>query len=86
MENKKPIQPIKAVYNNNSDAVFLTVNIIYDNLSSYCNLYWGLLDADLNTLLSGNLAIDGDDYLSWNGNNEFPYTFTAEKINVTLIN
>jgi hypothetical protein len=34
----------------------------------------------------GNLTMDGENYLAWNGSNDYAFSYIAEKLNLTLIN
>lgn len=36
-------------------------------------------------IFSATLIINGEDYLAWNGNNDYPYTYVTTAIGVTLI-
>lgn len=80
----KSIQPIQWKYNA-PQATDLNVRIIFDNLSNTCNLYWQLFAADSTQVDSGNLSITGDDYQNWDGNNDYPYTYVANKWGITII-
>jgi hypothetical protein len=37
------------------------------------------------TLAEGNVTMDGDTYLAWDGDNDFAFSYIAEKLNLTLI-
>jgi hypothetical protein len=37
------------------------------------------------TLAEGNVTMDGDDYLAWNGSNDDAYSYIATKLNLTLV-
>jgi hypothetical protein len=36
-------------------------------------------------LAEGNVTMDGDTYLAWDGDNDFAFSYIAEKLNLTLI-
>lgn len=85
----KQIQPISIWANGvNSQATQLSLNIIYDNLSTSATLYYQLLTEDGIQLAQGNLTIDGEQYQSWGEssdvNNE-AYVIAANDLNLTLI-
>jgi hypothetical protein len=37
------------------------------------------------TLAEGNVTMDGENYLLWNGDNNDAYSYIAEKLNLKLI-
>lgn len=76
------IQPFKAKFTDTVNATRVGVKIIADDLKSYSQLFWCLLDGNGNVLLSGNAIISGTDYQNWNGNNLYPFTFIANKYNL----
>lgn len=48
------------------------------------------VDPDIETvtvitvLSQGNSNIEGEDYLTWDGNNTYPYEYVAQQLNLTL--
>jgi hypothetical protein len=36
-------------------------------------------------IAEGKITMDGENYLNWDGNNDFVFTYIAEKLNLTLI-
>lgn len=36
-------------------------------------------------IYSGTVTLAGSDYTSWNGDNNYPYNFVAEKLSLTII-
>jgi hypothetical protein len=37
------------------------------------------------TLAEGNITMDGENYLAWDGSNDIAFSYIAEKLNLTLI-
>lgn len=66
-------------------ATQLLVNISGDNLKDTCWVYFELQDSEGTSLYYGNISISGSDYLSWGGDNNYPYTYIAQKINLTFV-
>jgi hypothetical protein len=66
-----------------------------DNLINSCTFYYNLLAGGdgteampltyHETLVQGNLILSGEDYLAWDGTNDFAFTYIAEKLNLILI-
>jgi hypothetical protein len=78
------------------EANLLNAYIINDNLQSSCSFYYSLNTSGEGTeamplimgqaVAEGNLTMDGENYLAWNGSNDYAYAYIAEKLNLTLIN
>jgi len=86
--NGKNIQPVKAKFSDPTNSNLLVVQIAFDNLIDHCSLYWEMATADEENSYvnaNGNVVIKGSDYTNWDGNNEFPYTFTADQLGLTII-
>ena len=92
----KPIEPITIWKNGESqEANLLNAIIINDNLQSSCSFYYQLCASGEGTenyplvigqtLAEGNITMDGDTYLAWDGDNNFAFSYIAEKLNLTLI-
>ena len=92
----RKIEPIQAWKNGEQlEANLLNVYIIRDDLQTYCDFYYSLNisgeGTEANPLIvgqviaEGNKTISGDDYLAWDGDNNFAYVYIAEKLNLTLI-
>lgn len=88
----KPIEPIQIWKNGESqEANLLVAYIINDNLESSCTFYYQLCSSgeQPNTigqsLAEGNVSMSGEDYLAWDGDNNYAYTYIAEQLNLTLI-
>jgi len=90
----KEIVPVTIWHDGKSrKASLLTVISERDNFEDSCTLYYELLEDVRNEqdefIYSGNLAsgrIDfaGEDYAKWEGDNDYPFKFVAEKINIQL--
>jgi hypothetical protein len=92
----KPIEPITIWKNGESqEANLLNAIIINDNLATFCSFYYSLNASGEGTeamplvigqtLADGNVTMDGDTYLAWDGDNNFAFSYIAEKLNLTLI-
>ena len=92
----KKIQPVTAWKNGEQlEANFLNAYIINDNLQSSCSFYYSLNAGGEGTeamplvigqvVAEGNITMDGEDYLNWDGDNDYSFTYIAEKLNLTLI-
>jgi len=75
-------------------ASLLSVVIERDNLDNLAILYYELLEDTRNEqdefIYSGNLAsgrinIENEDYDNWDGDNEYPFIFVSEKLDLKLI-
>ena len=77
------------------EANLLNVYIIRDDLQSYCEFYYSLNTSgegtEINPLIvgekvaEGNETISGEQYLAWDGDNNFAFSYIAEKLNLTII-
>ena len=69
--------------------------IINDNLATSCSFYYQLCSSGEpteetplvigQTLADGNVTMDGENYLLWNGDNNDAYSYIASELNLTLI-
>jgi hypothetical protein len=93
----KKIEPVTIWKNGESqEANLLNAYIINDNLQSSCSFYYSLCASGEGTeamplmvgqtLAEGNITMDGENYLAWDGDNNYAFTYIAEKLNLTLIN
>lgn len=88
------ITPIKAKFNDVelSDALF--VKIFNDNLYNSCVFQWKLgtlkpslatgFSYSLNIKAESNVTCDGLNYTNWDGNNEFPFEYVANLLDLTI--
>ena len=92
----KKIQPVTIWKNGESqEANLLNAYIINDNLESSCSFYYSLNASGEGTeempivigatLADGNLTMSGEDYLAWDGDNNYAYTYIAEKLNLIIV-
>jgi hypothetical protein len=92
----KSIEPVIIWKNGESqEANLLNAYIINDNLQSSCSFYYSLCASGEGTeamplvigqtLAEGNVTMDGENYLLWNGDNNDAYSYIATKLNLTLI-
>ena len=92
----KPIEPVTIWKNGESqEANLLNAYIINDNLQSSCSFYYSLCASGEGTeamplvigqtLADGNITMSGENYLAWDGDNDYAFTYIAEKLNLTLI-
>ena len=86
------IVPIQATFISPEKSSELGVKIIADNLIDQAALYWCLFfpittpdGLTFGKSAEGNLTISGINYETWNGNNDYPYTFTADALNLTIV-
>ena len=92
----KQIESVSIWKNGESqDATILNAYIINDNLATSCSFYYQLCSSGEpteetplvigQTLADGNITMSGDTYLAWDGDNNFAFSYIAEKLNLTLI-
>jgi len=90
----KTIQPVNVWVNGSvKSATKFDLNIVYDNLESSATFYYQLLavqvDAEGNESITqvsqGNLSLDGDAYLDWDGSNDAAYIWGANQLSLTII-
>ena len=92
----KSIEPVQAWKNGEQlEANLLNAYIINDNLATSCSFYYSLNTSGDGTeamplvigqtLAEGNITMSGDDYLAWDGDNDYAFTYIAEKLNLTII-
>jgi hypothetical protein len=92
----KQIEPISIWKNGESfEANLLNAYIINDNLSTSCSFYYSLCSSGEGTeamplivgqtLSDGNITMDGETYLAWDGDNNYAFSYIAEKLNLTII-
>ena len=77
------------------EANLLNAYIINDNLESSCSFYYQLCSSGEGTealplvigqtLADGNINMSGDDYINWDNSNDQAYSYSADKLNLTII-
>ena len=91
------IQPV-LVWNNGQEieATVLSAVIISDDLATNAQFYYQLLSAPIvdvdgltvnngQSLVSGNVGMSGEDYISWDDSNSAAYEFVAAQLNLIII-
>jgi hypothetical protein len=91
----KKIEPVQVWKNGEQLEASLLNATSQDNLDNSCNFYYQLLVGGDGTeamplmysapVAEGALSLSGEDYLSWNGSNDYAYEYIAEKLNLTLV-
>jgi hypothetical protein len=92
----KKIQAVTIWKNGESqEANLLNAYIINDNLESSCVFYYSLNASGDGTeemplvvgasLAEGNITMSGEQYLAWDGDNDYAYTYIAEKLNLIIV-
>ena len=85
------------IWNNGQEkqANILNAYIINDNLETSCTFYYQLCEGGQGTeemplvqgmtLADGNVTMTGENYLAWNGSNDYAFSYIAEQLNLTLL-
>ncbi len=92
----KQIEPINIWKNGESqEANLLYAYITNDDLQTCCTFCYLLKNSVEGTntrplfigesLSEGSITMSGETYLAWDGDNNFAFTYIAEKLNLTLI-
>lgn len=91
----RQIEPIEILLNEEVKiASILDAQIISDDLDSSCLFYWILKEADIIVedqvgsgliLSDGHITISGQDYINWDGSNDFAFNYIATELNVVLL-
>jgi hypothetical protein len=92
----KPIENISIWKNGEiKNANLLNANITRDNMLNFCEFYYQLCSSGQGTeamplvigevIADGKLTMSGEQYLAWEGSNNFAFTYIADKLNLTLI-
>jgi uncharacterized protein YhfF len=92
----KKIEAVQIWKNGESqEANLLNAIIINDNLQTSCSFYYQLCSSGEGTeamplvigqtLAEGNVIMDGEKYLAWDGSNDYAFSYIASKLNLTLI-
>jgi len=92
----KQIQEI-TIWNNGKQNIgsILNASIVNDNLESSCYFSYQICEAGQGTeemplmvgliLAQGNVSLSGEEYLEWDGNNDYAYSYIANELNLTII-
>jgi hypothetical protein len=91
----KKIEPVQVWKNGEQLEASLLNATSQDNLDNSCTFYYQLLTGGDGTedmpisvgqsVAEGNISLDGENYLAWDGSNDYAFTYIAEKLNLTLI-
>ena len=92
----KKIEPVQVWKNGEQlEASLLNAIIVNDNLETACTFYYQLLTGGQGTeampisvgqsVAEGNISLSGEEYLEWNGSNDYAFDYIAEKLNLTLV-
>ena len=84
----KQINPVSMWVNGkNTNAIFINLYSVNDNLKDSATFYYALLSAENETLASGNLTISGNEYVTWGTNDDVnlaAFEWACLKLNLTL--
>lgn len=83
--NYVQIEPIKSRFTDTEDCIYLTVSIIDDNLTNGCVFRYTLYTSSFNKVFSRTIAMTGDDYMNWVGDNDTPYIYVGSALNLIII-
>jgi len=82
----KQIKPLYIWKNGKIEkAIYIFLHINFDNLSDLSTFYYCLKDENQNEITEGNITIDGEDYIKWNGSNDTVYNIVCEKLNIVIV-
>jgi hypothetical protein len=91
----KQIEKIQIWLNGESKtANVLNASIFFDDMESYCSFSYELISSEksteeedvnlVQTLANGSVNLSGEDYLEWDGSNDYAYNYIANKLNLTI--
>ena len=92
----KKIEPVTIWKGGESqEANLLNAYIINDNLQSSCSFYYSLNASGEGTeemplvvgasLAEGNITMSGEEYLAWDGDNDYAFNYIADKLNLIIV-
>ena len=86
----KKIQPVNVWQNGEvKSATQLDISIVSDNLEDSATFYYQLFSVDQEgnnqQVAQGNLSLSGSDYESWDGDNEWAYSWVANELSLKII-
>ena len=76
--------PFKVAFDEPKLAYWIHVTIQDDNLKSSAKFHFVLFSEDMTPLKMGDVICDGEDYTSWDGNNEFPFTYVSNELEIEI--
>ena len=84
----KQINPVAMWVNGKTtNAIFINLYSVNDNLINSATFYYALLSTENETLAAGNITISGEDYDTWGANvdvNLAAFDWACNKLNLTL--
>jgi hypothetical protein len=92
----KTIEPV-SVWVNGEVKIATILNVVssYDDLSTFATFKYFLQQEQLvvntppstisNVVATGEVLINGQDYIDWNDSNDAAYAYVAEKLNLTIV-
>lgn len=85
----KKIEPIQIWQNGQQvEATYFAAVSQSDNLKDAASFQYTLFAGTDNpsvSVASGGFAMGGEDYANWDGSNDYPYIWLAEKLNLQII-
>jgi len=63
----------------------IVVKIVADDLQSYADFNYTLLNAEGEEIETETIKCEGEDYANWDNSNEYPYTFVSGKLGITIL-
>jgi len=73
---------VNGVYIN---ATQFLLHINYDNLIDTVVFYYSLNTSEGNKVTDGNITMSGQDYLAWNGSNDYAWTWASKTLGLEII-
>jgi hypothetical protein len=65
-------------------ATIFNLRPIYGELFKSADFYYQLLDKDLAMVAEGNISLSGEAYQEWGSDDNYPYEYAAEQLNLTI--
>lgn len=79
------IEPIQPRFTDTEQCVYLTVSITDDNLTNGCVFRYTLYTETYRAVFTRTIAMTGEDYTNWSGDNQTPYTYVCTQLNLTPV-
>jgi hypothetical protein len=67
-----------------STAIYFNMWSFYDNLSTFVDFRYNLLDADKNVIYSNQIKMSGADYYGWT-DNDYAYDWAANLLGLVIV-
>jgi hypothetical protein len=65
-------------------ATIFNLRPIGGELFQSASFYYALLDDNKTLVAEGNLSLSGEDYQEWGDDDNYPYNYAAEKLNLVI--